>query len=444
MPIELLPYDILKTIFELVIPNSCRWAEPYPSLLVLSSVCHWWRTAALQNPLLWNALHFPLSEVAFQRTRCLLQRSASAPLDVYITINLKQRGVSTKAIIHWLLRFHRLITIHDHRWRRLEVDIPIEALNRTPVWYGQTPMLEKLEITTTDTLSSSTSLRPLPKILPAAQYLTSLKITIFPIRWDEWKCPCITDLSVGPFSRRTPGPNPTELCRVLSILSRRLRFLSISGYAYTATQYSIDHAPITLYALTDFHMTQWEALVQVVLLKCSFPVLEHINTMFPLENLASRLIARLEETPDLLQSVKRLSIGSSYSTHTAIKRLQMALPQASHIVLEDLQQFPSHFASQWECMTRLSLSEATLLDVKEFLSRRYQRYPTPLLELDLMRALGLLYRSDYDWISSRVDRFTIAEVRPGRDKFSKGTDRWPFEEGLLLPSIRTSQGRSVH
>ena len=436
MSINDLPLEILQTILELVIPKPSYSIKPYSCLAILCSVCRVWREVALQDPLLWNNLHLPLSEAALQQTKCMLQRSASAPLNIFMVIGYRE-GLSLEAAGDWVSKFLELIEGHSQRWRRMEVDVPLSVVNLSSVWEGRASMLEHLRITCKDLFGEVDYVVLSPQILPASRYLTHLNIAEFPIRWDVWNCTSITHLELGSFRESwTPGPSRGELRRVLFILASQLRSLWIRAPWQAEPGDDVGHKPIVLQALTNLGTYQWGWQVDEVVLNTTFPNLMHVHMEVPIGRLSTRLAARLTASPPLFQSVEHITINLCGDSQTSTEQLQYAFPRASHVVvaysMEDTCRLTSYFMSNWSCLNQLDIPEATLPEVREFISRRQHKYPTLMLEIKLRLARGFLYKVDYDWIISQVNHFTIAQVRPERDRFSKSWESWPFEEKYLL------------
>ncbi|KIM20079.1 hypothetical protein M408DRAFT_334136 [Serendipita vermifera MAFF 305830] len=435
MLINGLPVEILGIIFELFVPSPDCWIDPTTYLVLLCSVCRLWRQVALQNPLLWTALHLPMSEAAFQWTECILPRSRSAPLHIFVVPKYHEpKSPAGTTIKEWSSRFLKLIEGHSQRWRTVEVDVPEAAIDLTPIWKGQAPMLQKLVI---DTLPLSRDSRNTAPVLPANNHLALLDLSGFPVRWDQWNCTSITNLELGFFTAREPGPNPIELCNILSLLSTQLRELSILGKWQPISDHVSNSTPILLESLESFTTSRWEWPVQEVLLNCSFPVLEHFDTKLPLGNLSIRLLSRLSMEPALLQSVKRLSVKDiEDELEVSMEEIQLVFPQASHVQfgygidLEILDHSSSCFLSNWACMDQLDIYEASLAEIRQILAKRYEKYPTPLLELKLNRALGPIHRADYEWVISRVKCLTIEQVVITCNGISESL---PFENIYIIP-----------
>ncbi|KIM26963.1 hypothetical protein M408DRAFT_175795 [Serendipita vermifera MAFF 305830] len=435
MLISELPAEILDFIFELFVPYANRGVKPNAYLVTLCNVCSLWRQVALQDPFLWNNLHLPLSETAFQWVKCMLSRSGSAPLHVFVTKYREQISLGEMGMNDWSSKFLKLIRGHSQRWRTLEIDVPEAAIDLTPIWKGQAPMLQRLVVSALAFISNARDRPPvLPQILPTNDHLIYLNLSRFPVRWDQWNCTSITELNLGSFSRREPGPSRTELCKILSLLSKQLRELSIMGPWQPTPDHVPGFPPVVLEALTSFTTFRWGWPVEEVLLTCTFPVLEHVDTELPLGGLSTCLISRLNETPPLLQSVKRLSVDIEDGLDVFMEQIQLVFPQASHIELgyglEKFNKSSLHFLSNWPCMDRLDIYEASLVEIKEILVTRYEHYPTPLLGLKLDRALGPLYRADYEWITSRVKCLIIEQVEIMCNGISKSL---PFEDIYIIP-----------
>ncbi|KIM26964.1 hypothetical protein M408DRAFT_175798 [Serendipita vermifera MAFF 305830] len=343
----------------------------------------------------------------------MLHRSAYTPLHIFITTTHQdQETCGLKMIKECVLRFLGLLASHSGRCRTLEVDVPEVVANLTRVWIDQAPMLQKLVISTFSYL-----------VTPQ-----QLVVRLFSVHWDKWNCTYINQLYLGPFSKHQPGPNRAELCGILSLLSKQLRSLSILAPWQPGLKDIHYGEPIILEALTSFTTHRWNWAVEQLLLSCSFPVLEDVDVELPLGRLSSHLMLRLRDEPGLLQSVTRLSVDSIVSGETPIEQVQRIFPRANHVKLDYsldlLHHFASHFLSNWACMDHLDLYEASLPEIREVLMTRYERYPTPLIALKLERAVGPLYKDDYDWIASHVDQFSIRKVRIVSNEVSKDI---PFE-----------------
>jgi hypothetical protein len=437
MPINNFPSEILQVIFELVVGRASR--QP-PSVdngpttqEILCGVCLLWRELALQDPLLWDTIYFPTTERAMRRTKLFLQRSATAPLDIYIT-RAKNKELWSAVINTYVSEFIELINAESHRWRALDVDIVELVMDLKPIWVGHVPMLEELAIDGT-VLQRSVTLSG-PHLPDGIRILTIIR---FALRWDQWNCLSVTHLSLGPFRTSAHGPTPGELCGILAALSDTLCSLTMKGTWQGSRDGTAFNGPVTLKVLTSLTTsTGWEPHVKDVLEGCRFPALEHVDMHISLfDTLPSTLVSALSDKPGLFLSVKRLSIGLVGDANSSTGQvLQRAFPQLDHVQLSPytpLDTSLSTFLSRsWGSMTRLDLSEAGLSEVKELLSKRLQNYPTPLRELRLSVARGVLYRADYEWIKSHVGRLAISQVRPDVHGFAINGEVWDFDERRLI------------
>jgi hypothetical protein len=436
MPVNNLPLEILQVVFELVVGKANRQlhSTEVPTQEILCSVCHVWRELALQDPLLWGTIYFPTTEGAMQRTKLFIQRSATAPLELYITSPRKME-LSVEVIRTYRPSFLELINAESHRWRVLEVDIPDLVTDLRPIWDGRTPVLEELVIVgRVPQWRFSQSQWP---HLPSGVRI--LSIAGFSLRWDQWNCLSVTHLSLGPFSTSAHGPTARELSGMLAALSDALRSLTMKGTWQGARDGSAFQGPITFKALTSLTtFTGWEPHVKEVLEGCRFPALEHIDIHISLfHTLSPTLVSVLTDEPKLFLSVKRLSIGLVGDANSSTGQvLQRAFPQLEHVRLSPythLDPSLSIFLSRsWGSMARLDLSEAGLSEVRELLAKRLQNYPTPLRELRLAVACGILYRVDYEWIKASVGRLVISLVRPDVHGFAINTEVLAFEERHLV------------
>jgi hypothetical protein len=438
MPINNLPSEILQAVFELVVGKPGRMPPSVndgpTTQEILCGVCPVWRELALHDPLLWDTIYFPTTEGALRRTELFLQRSATAPLDIHIT-KTKNKELSAEVIIAYSSKFLELINAESHRWRALDIDIPELVMDLRPIWDGHVPMLEELAIVSS--VLQQGDIRSQWPHLPNG--VKTLAIIRFALCWDQWDCLSVTHLSLGPFGTSAHAPTPGELCGILTALSDTLRSLTMRGTWQGSRDGTTFNGPIILKALTSLTTpTGWEPQVRDVLEGCRFPALEHIDTHISLlDNLPSTLISVLSNEPRLFLSVKRLSIGLVGDPNSSTGQvLQRAFPQLDHVQLSaytPLDASLSTFLSRsWGSMTRLDLSEAGLFEVKELLSKRFQNYPTPLRELRLSAARGVLYKVDYDWIKSHVGRFVISQMRPDFHGLVINSEVWAFDERHLV------------
>lgn len=412
-------------------------------------MCHLWRDFALQDTLLWKTIHFVASEPALRRAKRYIQLSDTAPLDIYMTVVNNGSGF-LEASKSCGIQFIELIEPESYRWRTLEVQYTSLLSYLKPLWNGQAPMLEHLSISPQASLSAEL---PLFRLMPGESF-TSLTIARFPLLWSQWECASITHLSLGPFSSFARGPTNQELYDILSITSNQLSSLTIKGSWDTLQNESPLEIPIVLGTLKSLTISsEWGLQVIQVLRVCRFPALINLDTYFPvLVTLPPAFLRLLSEEPVLFRSVKRLTIGgilgvTSISSDTIFKDniLQRAFPQVEHVQLSPympLETLVSDILSRlWGTMARLDLPQVDLSDVKKCLSQRLRNYPTHLRELTISVASGSLYKEDYEWIRSHVDRFTIVDVRPDDNRFPTYRRIVPFEERLLkvAPGIRPSK-----
>jgi F-box-like len=445
MPINNLPSEILQAVFELVVGKASRQPPSVDDGLttqeILCGVCPVWRELALHDPLLWDTIYFPTTEGALQRTKLFLQRSATAPLNIHIT-RRKNEELSVVAIYAYGLDFLKLINAESHRWRALDIDIPELVMDLKPIWDGHVPMLEELAIFSWVPHQSNT--RSQWPCLPDG--IKTLSIVRFALRWDQWDCLSVTHLSLGPFGTSGYAPTPTELCGILTALSDTLCSLAIKGTWQGSRDGTTFNGPVILKALKSLTTsTGWEPHTRDILEGCRFPALEHIDTHISLlDTLPPTLISVLSDEPKLFLSVKRLSIGLVGDPNSSTGQvLQRAFPQLDYVQLSPytpLDASLSTFLSRsWGSTTRLDLSEAELFEVRELLSKRLQNHPTPLRELRLLTARGILYRVDYDWIKSHVGHFVISQMRPNFPALIVNRNVRAFDERHLVAQAPTQR-----
>jgi F-box-like len=141
MPINKLPLEILQEIFELLIGKlGCGPLSVEDGLaiqVVLCGICHVWHQIALDDPLLWNTLSFPITKRSIKRTKLFLQCSTTAPINI---ISPKVPVART-----YVSEFLKLIIAESHRWKVVEVRVG-HIMTLRLIWGGQVPMLKELMI----------------------------------------------------------------------------------------------------------------------------------------------------------------------------------------------------------------------------------------------------------------------------------------------------------
>ncbi|KIM26962.1 hypothetical protein M408DRAFT_330329 [Serendipita vermifera MAFF 305830] len=458
MHINELPSEILQAIFELVPGKASRQPPPDSKPAVQDDICYvcrLWRDVAIEDPFLWNTIHFTANGLSVQRAERFLQRSGTAPLDIYMTASRSyERFANTmKAISLHGVRFVDLIVAQSHRWRILEVQYPSLVPNLKPLWNEGAPMLEKLVLSCPAPLQD---LSP-PRLMPGGPHFTSLTVTRCALQWTPWDCTTITKLTLGPFGSPVQGPTNKELGDMLSAVSERLSSLTIKGSWQSPPDDIQAGDPIILQALTSLNiLAEWGPQVRYILTTCRFPNLVELDTYISFFTpLSPQLIQLLTEEPKLLQSVKQLTIGGNIGgiiptgnpnagTPLSVV-LQRAFPQVEHVLLSPympLEVAIVNFLSRsWGSMIRLDVPSSDLPGIRELLSMRFLTYPTPLQELNLLVANGELYKDDYEWICSNVGKFTILEVRPDSKGFVLNREVCPFHEKLLITEAPSSTPR---
>jgi len=446
MSINELPTELLQAIFELLVgkasghPSTTHPDDKRRLLQTLTGVCRVWRELTLSNALLWNILHFPTTDGAMQWTKLSIQRSAAAPLDIHIAV---QDTTTLKALNTYGPAFFKLIDPESRRWRMMELGLPALLPQISPLWCGEIDMLEELRLEST---TISLPFLHTPALPGRLRHLKSLSVARQTLRWTPWECLSIVYLSLGPFGTTARGPSPRELFGILTALSDTLRSLTLKG---TWQGYRSDHlfqGPITLKALKSLIAPSgWEPQVVYVIQGCRFPVLEHVEILFSLfYTPPPALVSLLCDKPQLFLSVKHLSLGFVGDANSPMGQVvQRAFPHLEHVVLLPYTALDGSLSillsRSWGSLTRLDLSEAGLDDIIHLLSKRRQNYPTTLHELRLSVAHGILYRTDYEWIQSHVDRLVIYHVRPDAHGLAFNKDIWPFEERYLVAQAPTQR-----
>ncbi|KAJ7216283.1 hypothetical protein B0H12DRAFT_1329512 [Mycena haematopus] len=127
-----LPHDILYELFVL-----CIKTTPNPWFpVVLSQVCHSWRSVALAAPTLWKnvTIHtFPSQQQDHLRSKAFMERSGSLPIGIFFHAGRLQHQDASAIISSHAARLHALVLVsHD---RKIAVDfvghfsqIPFQSL----------------------------------------------------------------------------------------------------------------------------------------------------------------------------------------------------------------------------------------------------------------------------------------------------------------------------
>ncbi|KAG8952844.1 hypothetical protein FRC03_012008 [Tulasnella sp. 419] len=180
LPISKLPNELLQQIFL----YTCRVVYRFPSYRAptnLAAVSWRWRSVTITYPQLWSSLH---SDLGAEVTRLMLQRSKSAPLDLYCSCQSEIKGD----------RFFDLLTPHSMRWRSLHFFIDNPSGLSLDFLAGQSlPLLKFLTLPQTERGQNS-NLRNLNIIAPSIRELSAY-VHPLPLRLDSDMLSMLTTLS---------------------------------------------------------------------------------------------------------------------------------------------------------------------------------------------------------------------------------------------------------
>ncbi|KAG8925527.1 hypothetical protein FRC02_009606 [Tulasnella sp. 418] len=131
LPISKLPDELLQEIFLYACVASDGLAR-YRTPTILAAVSSRWRSVAIWYPQLWNSMH---SDLGVEFTKLMLQRSKSAPVDLFCSCSSKDRAN----------RFFDLLIPQSMRWRTLEFSYSNFAKLSLDFLAGQSfPLLERV------------------------------------------------------------------------------------------------------------------------------------------------------------------------------------------------------------------------------------------------------------------------------------------------------------
>ncbi|KIM47208.1 hypothetical protein M413DRAFT_271167 [Hebeloma cylindrosporum] len=200
MSIGRLPTEILSVIFSLIAHDPT--ANPV-SFAAITHVCTRWRQIALANGSLWNrvVLTYPMSPHHLAYALTWLQRSASAPIDIFL--DLRDPSWDWNEDTHnfrWqeMEPIMRIFLPHVHRWRRFELLTDTWAPIFTFLWYTRhvtsAPLLETVSLSRCNLYFAArgqvfqpTSLRQPIQFFRGAnlERLTSVSLVGVHIQWNQ-------------------------------------------------------------------------------------------------------------------------------------------------------------------------------------------------------------------------------------------------------------------
>jgi hypothetical protein len=124
-----------------------------PFEVLISHICQHWRAVALRTPSLWTKINVsPFESVFFERTKILLERSKSLPIDIGVDCRGQPPDDYEKGSFRNLDVLMSLLVPHISRWRSIEVAVSrykymfifLSAVSDPSI--GGAPQLEALKL----------------------------------------------------------------------------------------------------------------------------------------------------------------------------------------------------------------------------------------------------------------------------------------------------------
>ena len=274
---EQLPTEIVSVIFSLIAHNPT--ANPV-SFAVITHVCSRWRQIALTNGSLWSrvVLTYPMFPHHLSYALTWLQRSASAPIDIFL--DFRDPSWDWNEDMHnfrWqeMEPIMRMFLPHARRWRRFELLTDTWAPMFTFLWYTRhvesAPLLEAVSLSRCNLYFAARGqvFRPISLRQPVRFFggvplerLTSVSLVGVHVNWNQPSlrnltnlelkfhasdvmpniqqfttifeaCPGLVHLAISGWGPTLDLPSPVEGCRL------RLSRLAKLSFGFLDTRYAI-------------------------------------------------------------------------------------------------------------------------------------------------------------------------------------------------------------
>ena len=240
---ERLPTEILSLIFSLIAHDPTT--NPM-SFAVITHVCSRWRQIALADGSLWSrvVLTYPLSPHHLSYTIFWLQRSASAPIDIFL--DLRDPSWDWNEDSHnfrWqeMEPIMRVFLPHVRRWRRFELLTDTWAPIFTFLWYTRhvksAPILETVSLSRCNLYFAARGqvFRPISLRQPiqffgeaALEQLTSVSLVGVHINWKQPSLRNLTNLELK-FHASDVMPNTQQFAGIFEACPS-LVYLALFGW----------------------------------------------------------------------------------------------------------------------------------------------------------------------------------------------------------------------
>ena len=350
---ERLPNEILSLIFSLIAHDPTT--NPV-SFAVITHVCSRWRQIALADGSLWNRiiLTYPLSPHHLSYVLAWLQRSASAPIDIFL--DFRDPSWDWNEDTHnfrWqeMEPIMRIFLPHTHRWRRFELLTDTWAPIFTFLWYTRhvesAPLLESVSLSRCNLYFAARgqvfrpiSLRQSIQLFGgvALERLTSVSLVGVHIDWNQPSLRNLTNLELK-FHASDVMPNIQQFTAILEACPG-LNHLAIFGWGPTLDVPSpVEGYRISLSSLEKFSFGFLDTSYAIRLLSLfDFPLLEE----FVLEDIG-KVVSPLEveDSTSLLLYLASTLDGTSA---TPPRRIGSDLPRygPTTLPLDKIRSFELH------------------------------------------------------------------------------------------------------
>ncbi|KAF5316498.1 hypothetical protein D9619_006364 [Psilocybe cf. subviscida] len=143
--IDAIPTEILLLVFEEYCYSGDALKGLKPPQLVITHVCHYWRTVALSCTTLWSALDIS-PQTSLDMIAIYLQRSGDLPLSLQVDL---RHDVSDPSTHEHVMSTWNTIKSTASRWRRLHIQVgPQDAISvSNNLRQVDSPVLEELRMT---------------------------------------------------------------------------------------------------------------------------------------------------------------------------------------------------------------------------------------------------------------------------------------------------------